>query len=595
MGSLTLLRKFALLSFLCILGITVAVCAAGAEFFSRHLVRHDATVVGDLATILITRSVPVSYFTHPATADASIYERTVAQIVPTVDVVRTILYDARGLVLWSDDAGLIGRRFPDNRELHEALEGAVEAHIIRPGKEEHEGSLRAFERLEEIYLPIRYERDGPIVGALEIYRNPPAFFAALDRAYVLVWVLGGGGGLLLYVALFGVVRRAARRQLKLEGELVAHANTLESRVAERTRELWLLYETSTRLQATGDVSHVASAIAEGAVELTDAGWGAVARRAGSQILLDATAGAPPPPAGDGDLACSRRIADAYRTGEPERDGLLCVPLKRKDEILGVVVVGDKRDGAAFTEHDQRLLTTFARHAAAVLENTHLFQQVIRTERLAATGLLAAGVAHEIGNPLTCISSLAQLVGPRVGDPALRRDLDDIQLHAARIERMLNDLTRLTQSGAAALSRTPLNDTVQDAVTLARHNPAVRRTPVHVVLDPAAPMVSAVPDKLLQVFLNLTLNAVDAGGELTIRTLADGAVARVTFTDSGRGMSADELRRAFDPFFSTKGTDQHMGLGLFVSHEIIRQHGGTILAQSCPGAGSTFTVVLPRES
>src|SRR5713101_5347645 len=106
--------------------------------------------------------------------------------------------------------------------------------------------------------------------------------------------------------------------------------------------------------------------------------------------------------------------------------------------------------------------------------------MVRTERLAAIGLMAAGVAHEIGNPLTCISSLAQLVGPRVGDPVLRRDLDDIQLHAERIERMLNDLTRLTESGAAALSRTPLNDTVQDAVTLARHNPAARRTPVQVM-------------------------------------------------------------------------------------------------------------------
>jgi len=103
-----------------------------------------------------------------------------------------------------------------------------------------------------------------------------------------------------------------------------------------------------------------------------------------------------------------------------------------------------------------------------------------------------------------------------------------------------------------------------------------------------------PDHLLQVLLNLILNAADAGGELSVRTSAKDSTVHVLFSDTGRGMSAEELRRLFDPFYSTKDADKHMGLGLFISQEIVREHGGTIHAESEPGRGSTFTIVLPVE-
>jgi PAS domain S-box-containing protein len=699
-GEFTLLQKFSFLSLLCIMGITGAVCAAGARFFSQQLVRHDATVVADLSNLLVTRSIPESYFTESSVADAAAYERTVAQIVPTVGVVRTILYDAHARVLWSDVPRFIGRQFADNGELRKALDGSIQALIVRPGPgAEQEGRLEAFDRLEELYLPIRYARDGPIVGVLEIYRHPPALFAVLHRASVLVWILGGGGGLLLYVALFGVVRRAARRQLRLEAQLVAHARTLESRVTERTRELWTLYEASARLQATADLAHVVRAVAQGAQEVANARWARATHLAGGTVVADALVGSPP---------------------VPDAPAALEIPLVRRGVTVGALHLGAKADGAAFDEHDHRVLTTFAGHVATVLENTALFseikttkeyleqlfdnsadgivavdaggrvtlfnhageellglrqkdmlgrravrywargpadfrrlrrllvakghvkseetelrgpgdrravvsisasllwaasgrvsgafailrditpmrtmqEQMIRTERLAATGLLAAGVAHEVGNPLACISSVSQLIVSRTVDPALRADLADILLNVERIERLLDDLTRVAQPGRIELRATSINVTVQHAVAVARHNVAVRGMTIETLLDPTEPTVTAVPDRLLQVFLNLIFNAVDAGGALTIRTVGDAAAVRVVFTDTGRGMSPDELKRAFDPFFSTKTATRHMGLGLFVSHEIIRQHGGTMLAESREGSGATFTVVLPRQS
>lgn len=205
---LTPLQRFAVLSLVCVLVITVAVCAVGAELLSQHLIQHDAALVGDLAGLLLTRSLPQALLLEPS-ADPTPYERAAAQIVAAADVVHVVLYDRTGRVLWSDNSALVGHNFPDNAELQAALTGRIAAHVVRPGKPEHQGALRALERVEEIYAPVRY-RNGPVVGAVEIYRHPPAFFAILDRGHVLVWLLGGGSGLVLYVVLLTVASPVVR-------------------------------------------------------------------------------------------------------------------------------------------------------------------------------------------------------------------------------------------------------------------------------------------------------------------------------------------------------------------------------------------------
>jgi PAS domain S-box-containing protein len=224
----------------------------------------------------------------------------------------------------------------------------------------------------------------------------------------------------------------------------------------------------------------------------------------------------------------------------------------------------------------------------------LHEQIVRSERLAAAGLLAAGVAHDIGNPLTCISALAQVLKARASNGAIREGLESIEVHVGRIGRIVQDLTQLTRPAPATLTEASLKDLVDTAVNLARHNPIVRRMSVGSVVEPTLPPVRVAPDRLVQVFLNLILNAADAGGNLTIRAVRESNAVRVVFEDSGRGMSSEEMRRIFDPFHSTKDNETHLGLGLFVSHEIVRQHGGDLLVESQPGAGATLTVVLPVE-
>jgi two-component system, NtrC family, sensor kinase len=221
-------------------------------------------------------------------------------------------------------------------------------------------------------------------------------------------------------------------------------------------------------------------------------------------------------------------------------------------------------------------------------------QMMRAERLASAGLLAAGVAHEVGNPLTCISSLAQVLKTRARDGQIQQGLADIEVHAGRIERILRGLTQLVRPRALAFEEASFERIVRSAMKLARHNPAVRRMPMTATFAPDLPPVCAAADQMLQVFLNLILNAAEAGGGLAIEASAVEGEVRVVFRDTGPGMSPEQLRRLFDPFSSTKSDETHLGLGLFVSHEIVRQHGGRIIATSAPGGGSTFSVHLPRE-
>src|SRR5947207_14708538 len=229
-------QRFALLSFFCVLAITVLVCAASSAVLRRQLVVHDGAVISDLASRLFTSSVPPEFFAVPSGAPPAGAER-LREFARCEQVVRVMVYDAGGWVLWSDDASLTGHRFGENTKVAAALRGETIAEIDHPGAEGHHSTLRGFPRLEEVYVPVRYQSNGPIVGVIELYRAPATLFAVLDRGVVVVWVLGGIAGAILYLTLVSVAWTCYRTQIRLEGELAGYARVLEARVDWRTGEL----------------------------------------------------------------------------------------------------------------------------------------------------------------------------------------------------------------------------------------------------------------------------------------------------------------------------------------------------------------------
>jgi two-component system NtrC family sensor kinase len=230
----------------------------------------------------------------------------------------------------------------------------------------------------------------------------------------------------------------------------------------------------------------------------------------------------------------------------------------------------------------------------------LDEATIRNEKLATTGRLAAGVAHEINNPLGGILLCGNLLleSTPLSDP--RRDtIMRIVEQAARAKEIVVGLLDFARQASPKLERHDLNQIVLDVIRLLDRQPQFRAMRLRTELSASPLYVRVDRLKIQQVFVNIILNALDAmreGGQLTIRTgFSDRAgFCRVAVSDTGSGIRAEDMARLFEPFFTTKEVGRGLGLGLAIAYGIISQHGGTIDVQSQVGAGSTFRVVLPRQ-
>jgi two-component system NtrC family sensor kinase len=257
----------------------------------------------------------------------------------------------------------------------------------------------------------------------------------------------------------------------------------------------------------------------------------------------------------------------------------------------------------------RLAAIYADLARQVNERS---RQLVRSERMVSVGFLAAGVAHEINNPLASILFCSEALERRLlevlesmssgrgsGAPGetevLTRYLKMIQQEALRCKDITQKLLDFSRTGERKREASDLGGLVRGVLEVARHLPNCRGK--EIVFDPKDYIVAPVnAQDLKSVILNLVVNALDSmdeGGRLTIVLGTVEGCAQLAFTDSGCGMTAEVLQNIFEPFFTRSRTGKGTGLGLFISHQIIDQHGGTIEASSPgPGLGSTFTVRVP---
>jgi len=218
----------------------------------------------------------------------------------------------------------------------------------------------------------------------------------------------------------------------------------------------------------------------------------------------------------------------------------------------------------------------------------------RAEHLATLGELAAGLAHEIRNPLAGIAGVVEVMGRELpADSSSRAVLADVQNEILHIQNILNDLLSYARPRPPAFYPADLNTTIEQAVLLARQQ--VRTRPIQVLFapDPQLPSVVHDPAQIQQVVLNLVLNGIQAiSGQGTVEvSLApeDGHIL-ICVKDTGRGIPAEALPKIFKPFFTTR--KEGTGLGLSLASGIVQSHGGTIEAHSTPGQGTQFRIHLP---
>jgi PAS domain S-box-containing protein len=228
----------------------------------------------------------------------------------------------------------------------------------------------------------------------------------------------------------------------------------------------------------------------------------------------------------------------------------------------------------------------------------LEQQIIQSERLAAMGQMIGGFAHELNNPLTSILGVVELMLQVETSETVRKQLNLLQQQSRRAAEIVQNLTYFSRPPAPGKSTIQLGDLVQRTLHLHAYSLRKNNIAVDFLPEPALPSVSGDPHQLMQVFLNLILNAEQAmrevreKGTLRIRLGRNQDQVFATFQDDGPGIAPEILPNIFDPFYTTKRPGRGTGLGLSICKAIVKEHGGNVEAASGPGGGAVFTVTLP---
>jgi two-component system NtrC family sensor kinase len=254
------------------------------------------------------------------------------------------------------------------------------------------------------------------------------------------------------------------------------------------------------------------------------------------------------------------------------------------------------------------MTAALREAARTLEHKvaertralHLAQaEAARGEKLASVGLLAAGIAHELNNPLTGVLTFSSLLRKKVADGSEEaEDLDLVIRETKRCAAIIRRLLDFAREKTPEKKFADLNALIEDTARIIERPAHLADIQISMDLDPQLPLVWVDADLIKQVVMNMLVNAqhaIEEKGAITVRTRrASGERVEISIIDTGCGIPEKDLQRIFDPFFTTKGVGKGTGLGLSVSHGIVQAHGGTIEVASRLGEGSTFRVYLPVE-
>jgi len=284
---------------------------------------------------------------------------------------------------------------------------------------------------------------------------------------------------------------------------------------------------------------------------------------------------------------------------------VCIPLTAGNKLIGFLGLGRKRNLDTFFAEDLELLGTLAAEASVALENARLYEElrksqdiIRRADRLSALGTLAAGIAHEIRNPLVSIQTFFQLAPDRLHDEEFVTSfLGMTSNEVKRISDLITELLTFARSPTRALGPLNINEAVERVVPLLE--PEARKHSLRLIreLSPAPPLVLADADQIKQVLINLILNAIQAtqpGGVVSVISRVvdrEGVLTgQLEVSDTGAGIPKEQLEHIFDPFFTTK--DKGTGLGLSIVHQIAIEHGGSISVESEAGRGTTFVVSLP---
>lgn len=515
-------------------------------------------------------------------------------------------------------AGLLG---------HPMAELFKGGHITRLNRDVSVESLFGSEKAQEIMLvPLRYR--GRTNGLLTLEKSRAEEFSVYDTHLITV-IAGHLAGLLEYSRLREEAEARARN-LGLIHEVVQEVIGLldKQEVVQITAELLVQYfgyefavillvdekKQAIVCGAGGSRAPSSDSLLSEFSYLTDSEKGGITR----QVLLT----------GESMLVNDVSQSPLYRTIKGWDAGSeLCVPLKDGERVIGLMDI-ESSSKNAFGQNDYMALESLAGILSSVISNADQYQRsqetvrqlrqtqqelqtrieaqleaerrLIQAEKLAAVGEMAAGIAHELNNPLTTVTGFTELVLDEMSDgETIRPDLELVLREARRARDVVRRLLDFSRRSESERTRVDLNELLDDVLSLTNHLMHTSGVHLDVSLSKNLPWVSVDRNQMKQVFLNLFHNALQAmptGGQLFIRSAARQRGGRKWVTaslrDTGAGITPEHQGRIFEPFFTTKSGQGGTGLGLSVSYGIISDHGGEIEVESEIGEGTKFTVWLP---
>ncbi len=389
-------------------------------------------------------------------------------------------------------------------------------------------------------------------------------------SYLIISILATTIVISTLLVIFNKKRIQATEIEKRQEEMEQYAIALEEKVSDRTSEL---------MNEKEKLNTIVSAIGSGIILFDRNGriqWSnqAIRDMAGMDVV---------------GMTCEELCSDCQVSGSYSQNN---VETSMLSNLFGHIGKYYQVTTAPVTGENGEL-HGYIRLIQDVTEIKKMEEQMTNSEKLASIGRLAAGIAHEIGNPLTSIFSFVQILREVEQDEFKKESLKTIYFHINRISEILKQLSGFTKMPLGEPKKCQINETIESSMNLIQYDKKAKDISFVKELSPSLPEITADCNQLSQVFVNLILNAVDAmpdGGTLTVRSFINGSDIVLQFRDTGIGIPGENLMKIFDPFYTTK--EKGTGLGLAVSYNIVKKMNGTLAVESKAGSGSTFTITLP---
>ena len=655
--NLSLLTKFSIIAFLITAAIAIALAWGIQWRMEQSALRQEAENTAVQVSTLLNPNLKASDFTDPLSPDrftqidALIRENILQEHSIYGHIVRIKIWNRDGQVIYSDEKSLVGRRFPENEELKEALSGKIAMEVSSLKKEENIAEQGRFARLMEVYVPLRPMGSPHIMGVFEIYHDLTFFKNHMAQTRRFIYSSVGLGFLILYGSLFLLVRNASRELIRRNDENARLYEEVKQQLTERHRveeEVQRNYDTQTTVNSILLLSLENIPLEEilkrtltlilsipwlvfeskGCIFLVEDTPEVLVMKAQNGLAKPIQMSCAQVPFGKclcgrtaptGEIYFADHIDDSH---EITYEGIIphghyCVPIMFGARILGVLNIYVKEEHRR-NQREEEFLGTVGNVLAGIInhkrteeEMAALQDQLRQSQKMEAIGQLTGGIAHDFNNLLTVIKGYSQLslMELNEGNP-LRGKVEEIQKAADRAASLTRQLLAFSRRQVMEMRVLDLNAILGDLDKMLQRIIG-EDIELRTVLAEDLGRVRADPGQIEQVIMNLGVNAKDAmpdGGKLTIETanfdldeeyarnhvaVTPGRYVMLAVSDTGVGMTPEIKEKVFEPFFTTKEKGMGTGLGLSTVYGIVKQSGGNIWVYSELEKGTTFKIYLPR--